>query len=225
MPAVPTSILAKPAQHLTPKLEPGAGGAPVPEAPTDLDPPQVAAEIIDPANKAAVQAAADRLTTVVHDLTDKISHLSNSDILMFRNGQSMTGAEIKSLWNKIDFLVTDRNNFGLDRGGTVVGYLSQMNLNTVAGYDAWSNGLSFIAMHEMMHMTDIGKAYDLANWQAYSAGGGTLANYNSSNSYFRDNESFVNNAANSLVQMLGLPITSNSTGQDPTQWFPPYGVL
>ena len=151
--------------------------------------------------------------------------MSNTAVLTFRNGQTMTGAEIKNLWNKIDFLVTDRNNFGMDRGGAVVRFLSQMNVNTVTGYDAWPNGLSFISMHEMMHMTDIGKAYDLANWQAYSAAGGTLANYNSSNSYFRDNESFVNNAANSLVEKLGLPITPVSTGQDPTLWFPPYGVL
>lgn len=199
---------------------------PPPDEPTDFDPPRVAAEVTDPANAEKVQAAAQKLTDQVAKLTPEIDKLRDDAKITFKNGVTMTGAEIKSWWRKADFLVTDRNNFGTDRGGAVIGTLSQFHFSTVNGWALHENGLSFIMIHEVMHMTQAAKDFDKLMWERHLAAGNDLSNYDGRSEYFRENERYVNDAAQKVLTTSNenIALKVKTTDPDPRNWVPPWGM-
>lgn len=213
---------------------------PNPDEPNDTNPPKVAAWVGDPANRAAVQAAAEKLTSHIAQLTPRIAALSNTAVIPLANGQSITGAELKALWGKADFVVTDAN-FGPDRGGATEGFLSQIRYTTVEGYAAHGEnsatgfpGLNFLIAHELIHMTDIAQFYYSDQYADYRAENPGLseaqlaAQFQDTILQFRQNEQFANFGGLKILDALDLPeppsaIESGQPGYRSDANFPVYG--
>lgn len=100
-----------------------------------------------------------------------------------------------------------------------------MHFSTVTGYDAHPNGLDFIMLHEVMHMTPEGQAYNALMWELHLQAGGTFATFNGSSDVFRSGEVYINAAARSVLQQFsaGSDITPVTTNPDSSKWMPPWG--
>lgn len=183
----------------------------------------MAAEVTNAANAPKVQAAAKKMIDQVTRLTPMIDNLPNDAVITFKNNVTMTGAELKDWWRRANFLVTDRTDFGMDRAGAVVGTLSQFNADAVLGWDAHPNGLAFIMLHEIVHMTPAARAFDLQMWTAHN---GPLSTYNRHSPQFVENEQYANYAAREILRAVDSDFTDladpNPGETDPTRQVPPY---
>lgn len=186
---------------------------------------------MDPANKERIEAAAKKIVDWVAATTPKINALSNTAQITLKDGRVLTGAQIKELWGKADFLVTDRTDFGTDRGGAVIGFLSQMALPTVEGWDVHIGGLNFILFHEIMHMSAQARDYSLLQWNIFLANGGTVLSngtapgYNSTNPQFVNGEIYVNDASKQIAILINeVPLLVDTSNGDASKWVPPYGM-
>jgi hypothetical protein len=193
------------------------------------------------ANQAAVQAATQNVTDQVARLTPIIAATPDNAIIRFDNGRTMTGRELKSLWLRIDFTITDFN-YGTDRGGATIGLESRINFDTVRGYAAYGPagangqaGLSFLIFHEMAHMTVIGSDFYRGQFDAFMARRGTVPadiwrhQFDGDDIEFRRTEQYANIAAIEMMRAAGLTPPSESYPPPDSRWrtnenFPVFGL-
>lgn len=196
----------------TTTLEPtGAEGWTIPDEPTDFDPPKVAAEVVEPATaeeRAKVQEAAEKMTAEVARLTPKINALPDDKQVRMADGAIITGAELKALWNTIDFVITNRT-FGQGRAGA---FDPNKNIATFSatdalGYDRHPNGLSFALLHEVVHHSPEGRNVDMDQWNNYLRRVGvenaSYAEYVNAPE-FAENEEYANAGALRAAMELGV---------------------
>lgn len=178
------------------------------------DGPPIIVFVTDEANRAAVTAAATKLKAALEAINEEIQNLSDTDTVTLKDGSTVTGAELKGLWEQATFTVSDRTSILSDSaGGAVTGMNSEMHFSTVDGWSAADpNGLKFIALHEIAHMSPEGQAYGQQQWNEHRAADGDLTNtaedqatYNKDSIDFVQNEQYANHAARELARMLDIP--------------------
>jgi hypothetical protein len=186
------------------------GGGDEANTPTDDNPPLVSGGVVNLHNAEKVNQGVATLQAQIDAMTPKIQALADTATVMLPDGTVMTGAELKQLWNTIDFVVTDQT-FGTDRGGAYDSgsRVSAINVDTMNGWNAWPGGLAFITLHEIAHSSEAAANVETAMWEAHLAAGGTAANYDASSPYFQENEEFANLFARDTMAALGLPLDPN----------------
>jgi hypothetical protein len=168
---------------------------------------------VDPKNKKAVEEAAKTLEQKLVELAEKIVNLDDNTVVTFKDGTTMTGKELKSLWAKAEFTVTDERLDPPIRGGAVVGNMSTINFNTINGWNKEKGGLAFIIVHELYHMTEFGVAEWNARLQIYrdSNPGKTDTDWFLSQAFldaesYADNFAFEVTAAADVEKYEGQPV-------------------
>lgn len=187
-----------------------SGGGGTDTAPTDTNPPTVTGGFVNLHNATKVAEAVTKVQAQIDALTPKIEALPDGARIRMADGSEMTGAELKDLWNRIDFKITDAA-FTTDRGGALDfgSGTSAINFNTVEGWGAWTGGLGFLLLHEVAHFSEMGQTVDTAMWNAHLAAGGTQANYDASSPYFQENEEFGNASALAMTATLEMELAGS----------------
>ena len=111
--------------------------------------------------RAVVEVFASR----VRDADSFVKSLNDTDKITLRSGVEVTGAELKSLWAKLDFVIkptgttyangTTRGESNYNGGNPVV----TLNINTIAGFASYEAGI-FLPMHELGHLHASGSYRD-----------------------------------------------------------------
>lgn len=172
---------------------PATGSATSPE-PTDASSIHIDVNLKRALN-ADEQKALDHLVDSVQKTTAAVNSIPDSARLTLSNGQSVTGAELKQIWSNTDFVIND-NNFVYSNGTTrgeandnngnaVVSF----NISTLTGYDAVANGMDYLPLHELGHMTAAGKFENAAY------GSGAASN--------NQNEQIANDIAYAIASYAG----------------------
>jgi hypothetical protein len=145
-------------------------------------------------------AAAATLAAAITSVDDAIDNLPDNAVIRMPDGSTMTGAEIKALWNSMSFHVTTGVNYGAGRGGANHGASVAISSETVNGYFAHgANGLNFLLLHEIAHNTAFARSSYNAFWASHLAAGGTASNFHpGTTGYFEQNERVANNVARIL---------------------------
>lgn len=110
--------------------------------------------------RAVVEVFASR----VRDADSFVKSLNDTDKITLRSGVEVTGAELKSLWAKLDFVIrpmgttyangTDRGESNYNGGNPIV----TININTIESYNITYEGGIFLPLHELGHLLS-GTAY------------------------------------------------------------------
>ena len=158
-----------------------------------------------------------RLEPIIHGLNP-------SGVTTFADGQTVTNAEIINIFDNLRFTITDAS-FGINRGRAVaqVGteYRDQFNAGDLLGYAhanyTMNEGMHFIILHEIAHVTLAGQAVDhMYNDNYVHRTGDIYFDYYASNpnlagaasGEFLANEKWANNAAKALGTTIGVPTAS-----------------
>jgi hypothetical protein len=175
--------------------------------------PKVHTQVIDPKNQKAVEEAAKTLDQKLVELAEKIADLHDDTVVEFKDGTTMTGKEVKALWAKAEFTVTDRDFGHPKRGGAVVGNMSFINFDTVNRWNQEKGGLAFIIVHELYHMTEFGAAEWNARFQIWQEANpnGTEDQWFSSQAFleaesYADNFAFTVTEAADVEKYEGQPV-------------------
>jgi hypothetical protein len=184
------------------------GSAPLsthPVADSNPDGPDVDVEVVDEANRAKVESAAERLKAEIEELDAKFASLSDTAAVQMKNGSIITGAQAKAWWQELDFRVTDRT-FPPKMGGAVADGISHIRFDTVTGWDAWDpNGLTFIILHEVVHNSTYGEIARDASFFMHNLFGGTKDDYDPTDYWWDFNEEHANWGARELMKALSVP--------------------
>lgn len=180
---------------------------PIPD--TNPDGPDVGIDVTNETNRQHVLEWAEKLKAGIELLDAKFAALSDSATFMMKDGTTVTGAEVKSWWQHLDFRVTDRA-FLPGMGGAVVDGVSNINWVTIATYSIWdANGLSFIILHEFVHTTPFGERMRDAAFGMHVLFGGMDADYDPSDYWWDVNEEATNWAAREIMEGFGIPPPSH----------------
>jgi hypothetical protein len=183
-----------------------------PDLPDDLDPPKVYVKLVDPANQAKVHYAAYLAQVEIARLTKEIAEVPNDKKFQMADGRTITGAQLKEYWGKLNFGITDET-FGPNRGGALLydEQLATFSADALIGYNAADvNGMAFAMMHEIMHFSDLGRDIDTRMWRQFrdESPGLTvdqqLAVFHLSHP-FEENEEYVNYGARELTRGMDIP--------------------
>jgi hypothetical protein len=124
----------------------------------------------------------------------------------------LTGKDIKGLWAKIRYVITDKT-FGPGYGGSFdyASSTSHIMHGTVNGWDAHPNGLAFITLHELLHSSKEGERVRQKQWKDYLADckrkgvkDDKGVNYYTS-PFFSEVEEFCYLGSRELMAALGIP--------------------
>lgn len=189
------------------------GGGDWPPADPDVQPP-----VTHDGSPEATLAAAT-LAAAITAADDAIDNLADNAVITLANGQTITGAQVKAVWNSISFHVTTGMDYGAGRGGANSGGVVAIGATTVNGYAAFgSNGMNFLLAHEIAHNTAVGMAANQSFWGQHLAAGGNTGNFMpGTTGFFEQNEIFANNTASLIATAAGLPIPVGQSG------FPTHG--
>jgi uncharacterized protein RhaS with RHS repeats len=181
--------------------------------------------------------AANNLTAVNNKYTSKVNGLKDDQKIKLKNGKSMTGGQIKSLWNKSTISLTDKTaDFGnsgtgansptnVDSEGNVMSFLLVMNghaayqATTSANVPGGDNlGALSLVFHEIGHNAPGADDYQTQLHQSFAAGltssGLPFREWNKGDSEWRDNERNANANAAAMMRNLNIPFVDfNGYGQ------------
>jgi hypothetical protein len=127
-----------------------------------------------PAADAQVQAdiasAEIRLKAMAADLDKRIVALDSKAQIKVLGKTILTGKDIKSLWSKISYVITDKT-YGPGYGGSFdyASHTSHIMASTVNGWDLHPSGLAFITLHELLHSSKEGEKVRQKQWTDYLA--------------------------------------------------------
>lgn len=159
------------------------------------------------------QAAVDELAKVIAQIGEALANLSPDTLITSSSGHSMRAGDLQKLWAKADFVVSDID-FGLNRAGSADfnggNPIFSVNATQLANYNAnGPGGMFFYALHELAHVTAIGRASGDDSWRDYQML--TVDSQESANDYttsqmFIQNEQFANAWARDFASTLGASI-------------------
>lgn len=195
----------------------GGGGWSPPGVPTPPDCQQTqteydAAATADPAS----QAIADTFADAIEEHSDRMRAIPDGLQLLIPGTNTVltTGAELKSLWSRVDFTVL---------GGTPppgYGGFTQANggnpqfevfLGPLQGYMANDASQAWYFFHELIHATPAGQAVAQEAFNQYNARVASDPTYTSSwenSEYFHLNELNANTMAADLAMLFGIDLRS-----------------
>lgn len=112
---------------------------------------------------AAEQKAVEHLLLQIQKQTAAIDALPDNATLRLANGSLVTGAELKALWSRTDFVLNEakhtydnltmRGESALNGGNPQISF----NIDILVGYDTPS-GMAYVIAHELGHLTSAGQA-------------------------------------------------------------------
>ncbi len=158
----------------------------------------------------AQKAIIAEFKVLVNNIAKQLSEIPDNAILTMANGSTITGAQLKAAWARVDFQINPEGFNGY-RNGSARGEADWANGNPVVSfnidlledYAAIGGGLEYLAFHELGHLTLAGR-----NLNGLLDAGGMTAAEN------EQNEEFANSVARAI---------SNATGQPVLAWDPTYG--
>jgi hypothetical protein len=117
-----------------------------------------------------IAAAETRLKAMAANLDGRIAALDPKTEIKVLGKTILTGKDIKSLWSKISYVVTDKT-YGAGYGGSFdyASSTSHIMHGTVNGWDAHPSGLAFITLHELLHSSKEGERVRQKQWTDYLA--------------------------------------------------------
>lgn len=114
-------------------------------------------------------AAAAQLAQVVRAVDEEIDKIPDARVFQLPDGRTITGAEIKAIWNAMSFNVTHNVLYGPGRAGANVNGAVSINASAITGYAAHgSAGTNYLLLHEIAHVTPAGQAYDAKFFTDYT---------------------------------------------------------
>lgn len=158
-----------------------------------------------------IQAIAN-FRDAVSQATNAIESINDAARVQVSPGRFVTGAELKAIWAKMDFVIHDTGtNLG---GGTTTGIAgdfasdqpTQYTLGYLDSMDDFPGGSLFAMLHELGHMTQAGEDLWAAAYQDGHVDPTEMA----------ANQRLANNVAFAVANAGGLPIYIDPFfGQDP----------
>lgn len=136
----------------------GGGDTSDPPPPEDTDEIEVTVNIDRPLTPSEQQAVED-LEAEIAQTTETINNLDDNAQIRLENGEIVTGAELKEIWSKTDFVINEvgftyengtmRGEAAFNNGNPQVSY----NIDIVEGFNAHAGGLTYLVLHEVGHLT------------------------------------------------------------------------
>lgn len=145
---------------------------------------------IDRPLTAPEQQALEHLLQQINKQTVAIDALPDNATLQLANGSLVTGAELKALWSRADFVLNENGhvyaNGGILGESALNGGNPQIsfNISTIVGYDNNPNGIAYVIAHELGHLTAAGQA--------------------ANNARSPDNEMIANDVARAISNLEGI---------------------
>lgn len=143
-------------------------------------------------------AAAAQLAQVVRAVDEEIDKIPDTRVFQLPDGRTITGAEIKAIWNNMSFKVTHNVFYGDGRAGANVNGVVSINAAAITGYAAHgAAGTNYLMLHEIAHVTPAGQAYDAKFLSDYKSrtGDKEATLYGPAANEFKDNERYANEIA------------------------------
>lgn len=112
------------------------------------------------------QAAVNSLVQSIRDGSELLASIPDSAHVTMWNGQTVTGAELKQMWQNTDFTINEAGH--VYANGTTRGEANynngnpqiSINIDTLVGYAANGPiGTNYVVLHELGHMTVAGRAF------------------------------------------------------------------
>lgn len=156
-------------------------------------------------------AAAAQLAQVVHRVDQEIDQIPDNKVFALPDGRTITGAELKAIWDSISFHVTTNRPYGPDRGGANSNGLVALDSASITRYAAHGlAGMAYVVLHEFGHTTPSGKAYNQQFGTAYTARTGDTGylRYDSTAPEFVSNEKYANEIGRIIATGTLLPYMS-----------------
>lgn len=110
--------------------------------------------------------------------------------MQLANGSLVTGAELKALWSRADFVLNENGNVYANGGILGESALNggnpqiSLNISTIVGYDNNPGGMAYVIAHELGHLTAAGQA--------------------ANNARSPDNEMIANDVARAISNLEGI---------------------
>jgi hypothetical protein len=114
--------------------------------------------------------ALESLKIQIGRATEIVNSLPDTARVRLADGSVVTGAEMKALWAKVDFVInreghtyannTARGEANFRDGDPVISF----NIDQVVTYYTTDKGLSFLIAHELGHMTAAGRDFNRMVW-------------------------------------------------------------
>jgi hypothetical protein len=159
-----------------------------------------------------IAAAETRLKAMAATLDARIGALDAKTQIKVLGKTILTGKDIKSLWSKISYVITDKT-YGLGYGGSFDYDSSTSHImhHTVNGWDAHPGGLAFITLHELLHSSKEGERVRRKQWTDYLADckrrkvKDDKGEHYYGSPYFSEVEEFCYVGSREIMAALGLP--------------------
>ena len=109
-------------------------------------------------------AALEDLKETIAALEAAIMALADNAVLTLPNGADVTGAELKAIWAKTDFVIND-NNFTYANGGQGEASMNfgeptiSFNIGYVDAYNNYDGGMNYLVAHELGHLSQAGTSF------------------------------------------------------------------
>lgn len=113
-----------------------------------------------------------KLAVKINQMDYAINNIGNNENMSFPNNNSMTGAEFKSLWYKMSYVVTTAT-YGPGRGGEVLinsstgNATSYVNIQTIEGYESQAGefGMNYYILHELSNTTPEALGFNIGQFK------------------------------------------------------------
>ena len=169
--------------------------------------PSVTTQVDDPKNQKAVDAAAEKLKAKLVEIGEKIANLNDTATVVFKDGKTMTGAEVKKAWAEAKFVMTDRNlGAGTTENSVALARADGLSKTVTVNFQQYNStekiagAISYMIAHELGHTTQKGFMYflDMKNQYQQNLPPNSKSEFGKSPEAFK-NEQFVHKFAQSLL--------------------------
>jgi hypothetical protein len=162
---------------------------------------------------ADIEAAEVRLQAMAAKIDQRVAGLDPKTEIKVLGKTVLTGKEIKQLWSKISYVITDKT-YGPGYGGSFdyATSTSHIMASTVNGWDLHPGGLAFITLHELLHSSKEGERVRQKQWTDYLADckkrkvKDDKGEHYYGSPYFSEVEEFCYCGSREIVIALGLPV-------------------
>jgi hypothetical protein len=159
-----------------------------------------------------IASAETRLKAMAADLDNRIAALDPKAQIKVLGKTILTGTDIKALWSKISYIITDKT-YGPGYGGSFdyASSTSHIMASTVNGWDLYPSGLAFITLHELLHSSKEGERVRQKQWTDYLADckkrkvKDDKGEHYYGSAYFSEVEEFCYCGSREIMTALGIP--------------------
>jgi hypothetical protein len=152
---------------------------------------------------------AQRFRLSILSIQTKLGNAPGNSVIATSNNQLIAFDELYAKYLTLDFRISFTLTFPPGFGGTVGriddGYLSTIKNSTVQGYDSIPNGITFMILHELSHITQASSDFHEQKLNSYIARGGVVANWGSSPEFI-ETERYANRIARDIALALNIPL-------------------